>query len=106
MDKLEELTKYLKGALTNEPLSKHTTLSIGGPASLYIVVKLEEELISVIKKADELSVKYMVIGEGSDLLIGDKGFTGLVIKNEVRGMEEINGKFQVKTGTALQELVD
>ena len=106
MNNTAKLAKYFKEVLTNEPLSKHTTLAIGGPASIFIKVKLDTELISAINKAKELKVRFLVIGDGSDLLITDKGYDGLVISNEIIGIKATRGKFIVKAGTPLQKLVD
>ena len=106
MNSTVKLAKYFKEVLTNEPLSKHTTLAIGGPASIFIKVKLDTELISAINIAKELKVRFLVIGDGSDLLITDKGYDGLVISNEIIGIKETQGKFIVKAGTPLQKLVD
>ena len=92
--------------LSQEPLENHTTLGLGGPASFFIKADSEDELTSIVKKANSLGVKSMVIGDGSDLLVSEKGFPGLVIKNNIQGMKTSNYKFMVKCGTSLQSLVD
>jgi len=92
--------------LSQEPLENHTTLGLGGPASFFIKADSEDELISIVKKANSLGVKNMVIGDGSDLLVSEKGFPGLVIKNNIQGIKTSNYKFMVKCGTSLQSLVD
>lgn len=68
---------------TDEPMAKYTTFGIGGPADLYYEAKTEEELVRAIKKSDELEVPYYILGNGSNLLVGDKGIKGMVIKNKI-----------------------
>ena len=65
---------------TEEPLKKHTTFKIGGPADLFIVVNDVQALQSVYTAAKELGVPCMVIGKGSNLLVKDSGIRGAVIQ--------------------------
>lgn len=92
------------------PMSKITTLEIGGPAREFVVVKTEEELISAIKYVKSYGKEFLVIGGGSNLLVSDEGVDKLVIKNEVSGIEMHTPRggtmLKVKSGTPLQELVD
>ncbi|WP_372520663.1 UDP-N-acetylmuramate dehydrogenase [Candidatus Ruminimicrobiellum ovillum] len=64
----------------NEPLSKHTTLCIGGNADCFVEVETEEQLVSLLKFINENSIKFFVIGGGSNLLFSDEGFKGIVLK--------------------------
>ena len=66
--------------LENELLSKHTTFRVGGPAKYFITVKSLEELKEALAFADEKGEKYFILGGGSNLLFGDKGFPGVIIK--------------------------
>ena len=66
----------------NEPLANHTTFKIGGPADLFYEAKNEEELIKAVSVARKIGISFFILGNGSKLLIGDKGFQGLVIKNK------------------------
>lgn len=66
--------------LKNEPLSMHTTWQIGGPASLFAQVTDTDELIETLAEAEKRNLPVFVIGNGSNLLVSDKGFKGLVIK--------------------------
>jgi len=66
--------------LENEPLAKHTTIKIGGPADIFIEPNSTDSLckaMEIIKKHD---AKWTVIGRGSNLLVADKGIEGVVIK--------------------------
>lgn len=64
----------------NEPLSKHTTFRIGGPARILVEAKDENELKKVMKYADMEGMDTVVLGRGSNVLVSDKGFNGVVIK--------------------------
>lgn len=71
--------------LRNEPLSKHTSYRIGGPADYFIAVKNQEQLCGWVKLARELNRPYLVIGRGTNLLVADQGFRGVVIENRCQG---------------------
>jgi UDP-N-acetylmuramate dehydrogenase len=62
----------------NEPLKEHTTFKIGGPADVFAIVKDTEALRSILQKFNGLN--FFVIGKGSNLVVSDKGFRGVVIK--------------------------
>lgn len=65
--------------LQNEPMREHTTFRIGGPAKMFATVN-EEQLALLIRKAEELYIPYIVVGNGSNLLVSDAGYPGLIIK--------------------------
>lgn len=73
--------------LENIILAPYTTFKIGGPARYFCVVTNEEDVAEATKFAKKKRVSIMVIGGGSNLLISDKGFRGLVMKNEIKGVE-------------------
>jgi UDP-N-acetylmuramate dehydrogenase len=64
----------------NVLMANHTTFHIGGPARYFFVAKTKEELIETLNWARKNSVPYFILGGGSNLLVSDKGFDGLVIK--------------------------
>ena len=64
--------------LKNEPMSKHTTFRIGGNADMFVSPKIEQ-VSEIITLAKEYAVPVTIIGNGSNLLVGDKGIRGLVI---------------------------
>ena len=81
LEKLEQLAISLHCDVRNqEPMRKHTTFKIGGPADLFIVVNDVQALQSVYTAAKELGVPCMVIGKGSNLLVKDSGIRGAVIQ--------------------------
>lgn len=81
MDAAKELKKRLGTALLeNEPLSKHTTYKIGGPAKFFVQGKTAEIIKEAFAAAIDLKLPYFVLGSGSNILVSDKGFDGLVIR--------------------------
>ena len=80
---------------TDFTLGPLTTFRIGGPADLYYIAYKSEEIIAAIKTAKSLSVPYFVIGGGTNILVSDDGFHGLVIKNESSGIKILAYKGKV-----------
>lgn len=66
--------------LVNEPMSKHTSFRIGGPADIIAQPKNEQELQMLLQTAKKADIPVTIIGNGSNLLVRDKGIRGLVIK--------------------------
>ena len=69
----------------SESLRDYTSLHLGGPAKRFIHAKSEEELIAAVKEADAAGEKLLIIGGGSNVLIGDEGFDGTVVRVETKG---------------------
>jgi UDP-N-acetylenolpyruvoylglucosamine reductase len=63
----------------DEPLAKRTTLRVGGPADVYVEPATENDLATVLKFCSERGLKFLVLGRGSNLLVRDGGFRGVVI---------------------------
>lgn len=68
-------------------LAPFTTVKIGGPAKYFAIAKTSDELIRLVKFALVESIPYTILGAGSDTLISDKGFEGLVIINKSTGIQ-------------------
>ena len=66
----------------NEPMAAYTTLGVGGPADYFIGAYNTEALSKIIKLANTNSIPWMIIGDGSNLLVSDKGIRGCVIHLE------------------------
>jgi UDP-N-acetylmuramate dehydrogenase len=77
--KLSELLG-IKDVLRDEPLSKHTTYQIGGPADFFVTPRDIKSLRMTISLCREYNLPYYIIGNGSNLLVGDKGFQGVMIQ--------------------------
>ncbi len=98
--------QYMLKFEQNYPLSKVTTLQIGGPAQQFVTVSFREELIEAITWAKTNNIPFLVIGGGSNLLVADQGVNKLIIKNEIEGVTKLVRFLRVKSGTRLQHLVD
>lgn len=68
----------------NEPMSRHTSSRLGGPAEMFVTVSSAAELQAAIELAYSLRVPYFVMGGGSNILVADDGVAGLVILNKAR----------------------
>ena len=79
---IEKLQKMLGEAkvLVKEPMASHTTFRIGGPADYFVMPETIEELANVLKLCREENIPYFILGNGSNLLVGDQGFRGVVIQ--------------------------
>lgn len=73
----------------NEPMSPHTTFRIGGPADFYFEARNGEEVQNSIKLCLDYSLPYFVLGVGANLLVGDKGIRGLVVRPMINTMEVV-----------------
>ena len=65
--------------LTDAVLKNYTSFKIGGKADLMVFPDSEEKIISVFKEINNLSIPYLIIGKGSNMLVSDSGFRGIVI---------------------------
>jgi len=68
-----------------ENLAQYTSLRVGGPAQKFIHATTEQELIEAVKNSDKSGEPVLIIGGGSNVLIGDQGFNGTVIRVETKG---------------------
>lgn len=71
---------------TDVPLAPFTTFRIGGPADLFHEPETADELARALLAARELGIPYLLLGLGANILIGDRGFRGLVIRNRARNV--------------------
>ena len=80
----QDLTKEIPSEqiYMNEPMSKHTTFKEGGNADIFVKVKNIEELKYVIKIAKKNNIRIYIIGNGSNILVKDRGIRGIVVKIE------------------------
>lgn len=86
----------------DEVLAPYTTFRIGGPADLFYEPETGEELARAILAAREHGVPYFLLGTGANILIGDRGFRGLVIRNRARHMEVLpDGKVWAESGAVV-----
>ena len=83
---LEEL-RALAPLRFMEPLSRHTTWGIGGPADVYVVAETALQLAQIVAVAHRHGVPLFVLGAGSNILVGDEGIRGLVVENRAMAQE-------------------
>ena len=78
---IDELTLNFKGTvLKDEMLKNHTYFKIGGPASIFVVPVDEDDLRTVLKLIKKYEIDYFIIGNGTNLLVSDEGYKGIIIK--------------------------
>lgn len=88
------------------PLARFLTLEIGGPSRYFFEVNSKKSLIKAIKAAKTLGISFIVIGSGSNLLIHDDGYQGLIIKNNIKGIVIKGSMINPEGGILLQALID
>jgi UDP-N-acetylmuramate dehydrogenase len=93
-------------ARIDEPLGRYTTFKIGGPADLFYQAETEAELVQAVKLSRERELPFFILGGGSNVLISDEGFRGIVIKNQVSSIKFQNEGVIVGSGTLLARLVE
>jgi UDP-N-acetylmuramate dehydrogenase len=93
----------------NEPLAPYTTFKIGGPADLLLEATTADELANGVLAARQENVPYFVLGLGANVLIGDRGFRGLVIRNTARHHEfreeGDSCRLRTESGATIKELI-
>ncbi|MFC1475509.1 UDP-N-acetylmuramate dehydrogenase [Candidatus Zixiibacteriota bacterium] len=88
------------------PLAGFTTLGIGGPAELLAEVDSIEDFTALVGAASLAKVSITILGEGSNLLIGDGGLAGLVVINRCCRIWEVESEVLAEAGAKLNDLVD
>ena len=99
---LEHLTSFMdkEDIKLNEPMKNHTSFRVGGPAKVFLVVHSEEILSKILLSLKERKLPYFVLGNGSNLLVSDKGYDGVMVYlgEEFTGIE-VDGS-RIKAGAA------
>lgn len=85
---------------TNIPLKNYTTMRLGGPARFMTEVHTPEEVAEVCRKATSQGLKIFILGGGSNVIVPDSGFDGIVVRNRIPGFQVIDepGRATVKIG--------
>jgi UDP-N-acetylmuramate dehydrogenase len=91
---------------SDEPLSRHTRFGIGGPADLYAEAASEKALIAALAAARDGGLETEVIGGGTNLIVSDGGFRGLVLRYRAAQLETHGPCVRAEAGAELQDLVD
>ncbi len=111
MEKLETLARTLRERFPElelreeEPMSRHTTFRIGGPARLMALPWDRKEAAAVVRTAAELGVRPFFLGNGSNLLVADRGYEGFVVKSSsLDQTREVNRRLRAESGIPLARL--
>jgi UDP-N-acetylmuramate dehydrogenase len=91
--------------LKNEPLGKYTTFKIGGPADYFYDAKTVDDFVDAILLGRKRNLPIFILGGGTNVLIGDRGIRGLVIKNSTGAIRMKGMRGEVTRGTAKKKLV-
>ncbi len=107
-DSYAELARTLDGTRLrrDEPLAPYTTFKIGGPADLYYEADSADDLASAVIAARHARIPWFVLGLGANILIGDRGFRGLVIRNVAKHFKfSDDGKLWVESGAVMADII-
>ena len=87
----------------DEPMSKHISFKVGGPADILVKPNTEEELLEIVKLIKKENVPYLIIGNGSNLLVKDGGIRGIVIElsDNFNNFEIKGEKVYIQSGALL-----
>lgn len=111
MDRFETLVQNLAQQVPElevrqwEPMSRHTTFRIGGPARVMVLPQNAKQATAAVRCARELGLEPFFLGNGSDLLVADRGYDGLVLKcGGMDQVREVNRRLQAESGIPLSRL--
>ena len=111
MEQLERLAQTLRTRRPelelreNEPMSRHTTFRIGGPARLMALPRDRKEAAAAVRAAAELGIRPFFLGNGSNLLVADGGYEGFIVK--LTGLDQtrvVNRRLRAESGISLARL--
>lgn len=109
MISIDEIKNFFQGSiLVNEPMSKYTSMRVGGPADLLITPADKVDAVNLVNYLQKNYIEYIVIGNGSNLLVSDNGVRSVVV-NFSSGLNQIkfeNNLVKVEAGVMLARFVD
>ena len=107
---LDRVTEIIdkERVLTNEPMSKHTTFRIGGPVDYFVCPENIEEVQKVVCLCNEMDMPFYLLGNGSNLLVGDKGYRGVIIRlyKQMDKIEVSGTKIKAQAGALLVKVAN
>jgi UDP-N-acetylmuramate dehydrogenase len=101
-----KLKKVIPNLKLNIWLKNHTTFKIGGKAKYFFEAKTKEDLINAVKAAKQFNLPFYILGDGSKLLIADKGIDFFVIKVKNSKIKVAKNKIFVEAGASLKKLTE
>lgn len=106
---LTEIQQFFRGHISlNEPLSKHTSFRIGGPADYYLEPADNDDVVHIVIYLRQQHIPFVIIGKGSNILVSDEGIRGAVLSLEA-GLSNINvggDRVIVQAGLTIARFVD
>ncbi|HEV2339340.1 MAG TPA: UDP-N-acetylmuramate dehydrogenase [Patescibacteria group bacterium] len=87
-------------------LAPYTTFGIGGKADFFVIAQSQEDILEALAFAKEKHIEFFLLGTGANILIGDKGFRGLVIKNEANKTLLEDVMLTAESGATMSNLID
>lgn len=88
--------------LENEPMSKHTTFKVGGEASCFVKIQTKKQLAQIVKYLNLVEREYFILGNGSNLLVGDKGYKGIILDmTEMKQIQVEGNRLTAQAGAML-----
>ena len=90
----------------NEPLWRHTRFGLGGPAAVFACTQDEAAFVEAVRTARESRLPWVVIGKGTNLIVSDAGFPGIVLRYDGAEIRVEGRRVRAEAGAALQALVD
>lgn len=90
----------------NEPLARHTRFRLGGPARIFADTANEDAFVAALKLLGETPLPWMVFGGGTNLLVADCGYPGIVLRYRGSRIDGDGTRVRAQAGASLQELVD
>lgn len=107
---IAELNKILPKSqvLLNEPMKKHTTFKIGGPADFLVLPATVDEVVNVFRLIKKYQMPFTVLGNGSNVLVLDKGIRGVVVKfdDNMSYMKQEGTNIIVGSGSLLKDVAN
>lgn len=110
----QEVYSRLEGVLTkgqllkNEPMKKHTTFRIGGAADCFAAPATKEEVKEIVAVCKEMQVPYYIVGNGSNLLVSDEGYRGVIIQlyKEMSAITVDENVIRAQAGASLAKIAN
>jgi UDP-N-acetylmuramate dehydrogenase len=93
------------GLRQDVPLAPHTTFGIGGKADLFFQAATPEDLVFAIRSAQKLKLRFFILGGGSNILVSDSGFRGLVVRNSCQEVVVERNRVTCQSGAVLAEVI-
>ncbi len=97
--------EHIAGLRTGVTLAPYSTYAIGGPADYFVAAQSKQHLRDAIAAAQKVGMPFFILGCGANVLFGDKGFRGMVIKNEARAYRFEDTTLIAESGATIEELI-